>query len=729
MFETEGPRIAISVPSAAIQEMCNLVAIAKTKSPNESLQELIVNTLLTFEEEKTSTANEVGYILKTMFGIEAQIHQVQEVLDHLVIEGRVHRPMEMIYVLTPDARIKAKARIDQASLLQDRVRMQWINEILRQFPTLNADLAWDALLDYLAKAFLRHGIQVASFLDPSANLPKEYAISLSALLAAAVQSNFDQTQQEFARRAISGFLANVGNNKERAQFISECADGAANYFSLSVSSKIAARFREKLKPFSVFCDTNFLFGILDLHVHPLVELSNELLEAIAEHSLPITVQYHTATLQELLISISHYGEILRRHKWPIALSRAATTSQYMSGIELKYHQKNAETGIDVDSFLSPYQHVDELLAARQINVYNPPADRLSQRAALEAEYREFLERLQKEKPHSLIAHDAAVLDCVRSLRNSAQSTLEAGALLVTCDYTLYRFDNEASRNKKTLAAVVLPNILWQILRPFIPASQDFERSFAETFAIPEFRTIGSNAAKACSKMLSLLSAYKDFPEETAARLLSNGMLIDALRASEDNEQFQAQVESAIIAENQALLEEHAALARQVETLRAGKEQAEKALEEQKYAITLEFAKTREAMQEKEKATEELSIFHKEAEAKLKEMEAAKSEADEARKVEEGLRRKKEAQAIYTAKFASIIIAILLSLIFILSINNIWHWDWLLNHPNGYSLQASICLAVSSGIIGLWVKPWRKALWGTLVAGAVFVILQLLGGPH
>ena len=89
-------------------------------------------------------------------------------------------------------------------------------------------------------------------------------------------------------------------------------------------------------------------------------------------------------------------------------------------------------------------------------------------------------------------------------------------------------------------------------------------AIAETFAIPEFRTIGSGATKVCSKMLGLLAAYKDFPEETAVRLLSNDLLIDNLQATQDDEKFQAQVESAIASENQVLLEEWAALSRRIE---------------------------------------------------------------------------------------------------------------------------------------------------------------------
>src|SRR5688500_19917464 len=114
-----------------------------------------------------------------------------------------------------------------------------------------------------------------------------------------------------------------------------------------------------------------------------------------------------------------------------------------------------------------------------------------------------------------------VLDVVRQKRTNAKSTLEAGALFITCDFFLYRFDWEDSKAKGIKPSTVLPNVLWQVLRPFVPSDVDFDRSFAETFALPEFRIFGSKASEACSKMLSILAGYKDLPEETATRMLSS----------------------------------------------------------------------------------------------------------------------------------------------------------------------------------------------------------------
>ncbi len=734
MTTTSRSNITISEPSTGLQQMCNYVAIAETKSPAEVLRELILHTLLTFEEEKPSNVQGVADILRTMFGVGAPTHQIRETLDQLESTGQIHSPTGTSYVLTSDTRLRINARINQATQLQVNVKNQWLAELEKQLPTLSADLYWSALQAYLAKAFLRHGIQVATFLDPAIDPPPGYAASLSTILADVLNSKFEKPQMETARHAISNFLASVGKNPERSRFIAECADGAANFFSLAVSPDVAKQFREKLNPITLFCDTNFLFGILDLHVHPLVEVSNRLLDVIDSHKLPLKMRYHAATLRELQTSISHYADILRKNSWSRALSRAATTSRSITGIEQKYHQKNSETGIDVDTFLQPYQHVDVLLKDHNIVIFRPSNDRLIERATLEAEYGQFLARFRKEKLHELIAHDVAVLDCVRSLRDNAKSTLDAGALFITCDYTLYRFDIETSRNANTQSSVVLPNVLWQILRPFIPAHQDFDRSFAETFAIPEFRTIGSGAAKAASKMLGLLALYKDFPEETAARLLSNDLLISNLRSAGNDIQFQAEVESAIALENQALIEERAAMEILIETLRGQNERAEHVIEEQKKEAAAEAIRAKEQIEAKRQESEKFAAVARAAEiraekasAQLAQTETAKASAEKIADGLEDARQKAEKKQRRYAILAALGASSLLIVLFEVLVYQL-PWIWLRNHPNSFGLQGAMWFMILSFVVGLFRPDWRK-VWGVTVFVAIIAtLLTLLGGP-
>ena len=675
----------VSQPSDALHKMCNFIAIAETKDHSEILRKLILHLLHTFPEEKLSETRGVGVILKTIFGIEVPQHQIEDSLKKLISSNQIDKPAGMNYTLSPETRIEVKARVEDALQLQERVKNQWLAENSKLFNTLDTDLAWGVILEYLAKVFLRHGIQVNVFLDPSSE-QQGMEESLSTLLQEAVQNKFSSVDQRAAEDTIAVFFRTVGENPERAQFISQCADGATNYFSLGISPEMSSRFRDKLEPLVLLCDTNFLFGILDLHEHHLVKISNELLDAITKHSLPIKLRYHEETLAEFHSSIGHYEDNLCSDKYKQSLSRIVATTNLMSGPELKYHQKNSKTKIEVKDFFKPYKHADILLRKYKLEIFRSSDSRLEERATLEADYKEFLESSKKPpKSHGQIAHDMIVLDCVRCLRSNAKSTLGPSALFVTCDHTLYRFDREMSRKEKTPASVVLPNILWQVLRPCIPSSShDFDKSFAETFAIPEFRTIGSGSSKACSRLLSLLNTYDNFPEETAGKLLANDMLMEKLSQIENDKQFQTEVNLAIKDDHKTLIEDVAIRDQKIEEIQSNNEKINKELVE---VTKMEANKTEQAL-----------------------------EAE----------RKTKTEALFEKKIFCGITAILINIILFLVIHKVWRWDWLLSHHNSYGLQACIYSIVLLSILG-FIKPWRKLFWVPLTL-LLPLVFQMLGGP-
>ena len=621
-----------------------------------------------------------------------------------------------------------KRALTRAQALEDRVRQVWLEEILKDFPTLPLDQIWQALRGYLARAFRRHGIQTIALLDPSIEIAPEHSESLSLLLKDALQEA-SLEQHPNARTAISRFLTTAGRNPERARYITQLADGAFNYFSLTVAPDIAEQFRRELCPLTLFLDTNFLFGILDLHVNSQVAVSNDLLRAISIYKIPFKLRYHQATERELKSSIAVYGEVLRTRIWPQSISRAATTSRYLSGIELKYHQRHVESGIEVDPFLKPYEHVDILLKQKNIDVYIPQADRLYERANLLHEYQEFLAFKGREKPYELIDHDITVLDMVRQLRSKAKSSLEAGALLITCDYLLYKFDWELSRQQGIYACTVLPNHFWQILRPFVPTDSDFDRSFAETFAIPEFRVIGSGATKACSKMMQILSGYKDFPEEIAARMLSNDLIIDRLRTTKTDDAFQEYVDAAIVSESNALLEERAIITKQLEQEKIEKAEKEKQLEQIRIIQSrerIEAEQTKHILEQKNLVSEDRAKKSaSEAEKEKIAKQDAEKRATEAEKVAITLKTKLE---LVTGVVKAIVLNSIVIGIFELLIYKI-PWNWLINHQNSYGLQAAFDGAIIFIIFGVFNIKWRKWCWGVALLSFIALIPQLLGGPH
>jgi hypothetical protein len=563
-------------------------------------------------------------------------------------------------------------------------------------------------------------------LDTKAEQSEEHATLLKSSLDDALTGSCGTGEQRpLVERSIRLFLATVGSDVDRTKFIVQLADGAFSYYSLSAPPEVAQRLQAQLKELTLFLDTNFLFGLLGLHVNPLDAVSEELILVISKNKLPFKLRYHEATLVEMrrtIIGIT--GDLKGRH-WPQALSRAAARSPYVSSIERKFHEKNAVAIVDPEAFFQPFEHPDVLLKDRDILIFRQPVDRLPERSDLIHQYDEFLKARHREKPYEAVDHDMTVLDSVRHQRSKARSTLDAKALMITCDAILSRFDWQELRTNTEMACTVLPNQFLQLLRPFISASPEFDKSFAESFAIAEFRTI-SSSARASSKLLSLLSTYEDIKEETAAALLANELLLEKLKKSKDDRQFKEFVDAAVVAENSTLLEEVVALRREVAKERDQRQ--EKELERKRV----------------EEERDEFLFGKEETERKLvsisQALESSRSEAAGAlKKLREGVEEAQERASVYQTKFDNlfsrgcILVALLLAVLLILGGEysiRFFNWRWLLTHPNSYALRTAFYIASTSFLLGLFKRSWREYFWwgSAGFVALLIVIVALLGGP-
>ncbi len=735
-MNSEAPdRITVRTFSSIFEKICNFIAVAKTGNPRATVRGLVTLCLLEFPEDQFNVAKPFRTAIEALFGLVIPEDQIELALDELEKQNIVKRPGNTNYRLEPAAMEALNQAIQDAQKLEDRVRAAWFEQLEVSYPDLPIENAWKLLQAYLQRTFRRHGIQATALLDPTVDTPAEHEASLTAILRQAIDEHgfLDKKMQAKAEAAVSEFMAMLGRDPDRIKYITQLADAAFNFYTLEVPTDLSEHLRQQLHELTLFLDTNFLFGILDLHYSTQVQISHDLLQAINKHKLPFKLRFHTETQKEISKTISYYGDILRSRAWTHSLSRAAFTSRNLSGIEQKFHERNAAGLIDVDEFLRPYEHFECLLAKKDIKIYRPHSERSDAQNDLFHEYREFLERNGRgDKPYETVMHDAKVLEETRNLRTNAASSLAAGALLISCDYFLYRFDWETSRKVRRRACVLLPNMFWQILRPFVPADQDFEKAFAETFALPEFRAIGSGGSRACSKMLQILATYKEVPEQTAMKMLANGLLLDRLRSEHDDAKFEEQVEQAFVDENRSLLEEKAALEQELKRQKARAENEAQRRKEDQAAYKAKAKELKKGVEDVEQRLEAASRSLKEHEqAKNDAVEQAKAAnkdaaaAQKKAKEEADNKSKAEQKAFYMSMFAGFAFGVISVLVFLV-LTHALPWSWLVSHKNTIPLQIGVSTTFMFSSMGLFVGVWRKFCWGGGVLALFVCLLSLMG---
>jgi hypothetical protein len=212
---------------------------------------------------------------------------VQSTLDYLIERGEVTKaPGSATYSVQASLKQRIEVRIESAKNLESSVKTNWLQQCKEKFTTVDGDLAWTCLQHYLSKLFRRHGLQTVLLLDATADGTDEHAILLrSSLDDALTAASCGGEQRPVVENSIHLFLETVGTDADRTKFIVQLADGAFSYYSLSAPPEVAQRLQDKLKELTLFLDTNFLFGLLGLHVNPLDAVSEELISVIRKNRL------------------------------------------------------------------------------------------------------------------------------------------------------------------------------------------------------------------------------------------------------------------------------------------------------------------------------------------------------------------------------------------------------------------------------------------------------------
>jgi hypothetical protein len=272
-------------------------------------------------------------------------------------------------------------------------------------------------------------------------------------------------------------------------------------------------------------------------------------------------------------------------------------------------------------------------------------------------------------------------------------------------------------------------VILQLLRPFVTNTDEFDRSFAESFAIAEFRTM-SSSAEASRKLLSLLSSYEQITEDTAAMLVANELLLERLKKSKNDHEFAHFVDAALMAENANLFEDLIVLKQELDANRIAKDNAD----ETNAAALLKAEDDRTQIALAKSAIENT------AEGLLAELDQVKvqsaSQIDKLTTAAELA----QASATETRKTLDQVVDCLCVAGTLLSgfgfaalceyIVGLAQWQWLLTHPNSYSLRIAAYLVVTLFVAGLLRSKWRKGLWaGSLgFAALLLLLISLIGGP-
>ncbi len=548
--------------SDVLRRLCHLVPAWTGDGRTSNVEEIILLVAANSDGDNKWTVTSISAEIDQQFGIKIADYELLAALDALTEADKISYESHEAKYEFPELELSTiSERIVEAAQLEQVVKEEWVASLQTgDFSTVleHFDEAWNCILVYLANQFYENGVETLEFLKDSyhpANVDIGRWKSFSF-----VDCSPNVSKKEM-QRCIANFLS--FRSEVRDQFLSQLLVGTVSLLSLAVDETVAGYFQDEMQPLTIFLDTNVIFGVLGLNDTPMVDVSRMIVETVQRFDLPVSFVVLSDSIQEYEHAWRSARVRLTRYpSWQQSVSQAVLGSYGTSGIDLRYHELNAQRPTSPSAFVQKFRYVRELLDERGIKVFdnekNDPFESATEKGLWIAEYDEYINQHRPNNPkhHETLAHDMVLLFTVRARRDLAVNALRSGSLALTLDRSLFYFDRTKLTNDFEIGSVMLPNHLLQLLQPLVPMTDDFRRTLVEAFALPVFRAISPPFDGVAAEVASLLNLYDDIDPETASRILADQMLMTNLQDLDPNsEVFQEQIESALARDNADLLEE------------------------------------------------------------------------------------------------------------------------------------------------------------------------------
>jgi len=558
-------------PEVAFRRVCQVAAIAES-SRLEGTLDWLIQVLMYYYDGPWRSADDWFEAVQKTFSMDLGLHDINQSLDRLITGHQLIRDSyRNQYQLSESARRVVESRLEDAANLEQRVERHWRESVGSLITPELEPKAWRVLLEYAACVFRIHGSEAIDLLCKHVDEPSTADEgNLKQLVDILQRDAIDEPARSDFIHAVSEFFTMP--DPETVEYIVQLADSTFNLMALAIDEETRQELKSKLPDLKIFVDTNILFSLLGTHDTPLAAAAIDLFDVIKRNELPFKLYCHSKTVDELTRTLDAAIERLTSRTWTQQVSRAVVSLPWqtfkLTGIEMRFHQLNAEQPTSPRAFSARFASPIALLGELGLQIYREPdivegSERMELRATIADQYKEFLQKSpRRRKTHyEKLDHDARLWMVARNhqIPTNRRGTLFSGSFVLSSDLWFWRFDRQVlGKDYSSKPIVVLPDALLQALRPFVGTSSRFDdAAFAKLFSAAEFRGAETESfADTAQRVAGYLASFADLSEETARRILTDSMLMRRIgQADESSDAFQDPIREAIVEHNELLIQQ------------------------------------------------------------------------------------------------------------------------------------------------------------------------------
>jgi predicted nucleic acid-binding protein len=569
----------------AIRRLCHFVPLDSTDKLCYVIQEFLVQHAMASVGLDPQLPLEVRDSIKNIFGLDFEPREIEIRLKRL-LEAKKVACTKGKYWLDYHVCIGLRKSVKKCEDYEKEVIEEWIKSVEDKYPMLSQkDLQRlkNDLKIFSAKIFVMHGAKCATLIYSKQKKTEEIVDNWEGDLSDILPEY--PTLNKIRNRELPGFF--IDAKGERMKYIAELLDSSFLLNVIQIDKDCTALIKAFLNGCLLYLDTNVLFALLDINTQREAIAVKRLIEI--SRQLGYTVVISTRTAEEFLYALKNAEKHLRKNP-NVPKNLAKILANYSGGGFIPaYWRKCVNSSISLEDFIGTYRHFEDLLAKYEIAIRDDFCEDVQEDPELKTQ----IDLLYASADPVILDKDVAEHDAfhrllIRKLRGGkARTYSDASAWFLTLDKKLNHYDAFArfSEKEKDLSDVpfcILCDDWLQIVRPLLPRTDDYDKTFIELLSSPFLRSYRDVPPELAGKIIDRIAHYKNFSPDVAVKMLTDSLFIQRLETVHTEENQKEVIDNEIVASADEFRIERDNYKKQAE--KASK--TIKAIEEEKHKVIL-----------------------------------------------------------------------------------------------------------------------------------------------
>lgn len=477
---------------------------AKSDNREKMMSDLILNVLYSINEP--IDINSINEFIKDTFHLEPIKYELNECLN-LLVELKSIIFKDNLYCLTDNTKKELYSTVLRGTTESEK-REYTFNNIVKDIfdgSVINEEITelWNVFNEYLIECFMTYGRKAIKIFLPYEieELAKDDMIIETAyakLKSEKLITIFKQLIVEYPERL----------NEAELRYLTFLASKAEKFYSLGIEKEDYNKIQSlQIKDLVVLVDTNILYSILNLHVHPEKTAIAELIRIAKDKQLDIRIVYLPKTYTELQKAKNYLEKLIPKERFKISQIQALLHSNKLDPFARQYYESKLKNS----DFPHPSEKISyamDFLKQLDVILYNNRFPHLEEnetyinsKIAEYFDFQRYYNNLCEERGYDFhlnkddkkIEHDIFLRECVKELKSKYSNDNELRFICLTLDRSLVHFDNytlrkESHTNSKVVnPSFISPSIFIKKIRPFIPiTTNNYRKAFISSLTAPSF---------------------------------------------------------------------------------------------------------------------------------------------------------------------------------------------------------------------------------------------------